>query len=112
MRRLNDPVTQFILEQPEDPARYRSAEDVAAHGYMSIFRTKEWRDFQKKYNLHMLHFDQGPMGHERRKPTTLGTSMEVLLQLDGLRGEPSQPAETHSDIELKHPKDGPVRHLV
>jgi hypothetical protein len=101
VRRLNDPVTQFILEQPEDPARYRSAEDVAAHGYMSIFRTKEWRDFQKKYNLHMLHFDQGPMGHERRKPTTLGTSMEVLLQLDGLRGEPSQPAAAHADQPLQ-----------
>lgn len=68
---------------------------------MSIFRTKEWRDFQKKYNLHMLHFDQGPMGHERRKPTTLGTSMEVLLQLDGLRGEPSQPAATHADQPLQ-----------
>ena len=101
VRRLNDPVTQFILEQPEDPARYRSAEDVAAHGYMSIFRAKEWRDFQKKYNLHMLHFDQGPMGHERRKPTTLGTSMEVLLQLDGLRGEPSQPVAAHVDQPLQ-----------
>ena len=53
----------------------------------------------------------GP-GHERRKPTTLATSMEVLLQLGGLRGEPSQPADTHSDNELKHPKDGPVGHLV
>jgi len=67
---------------------------------------------EEVYNFHLLQFDQGPMGHERRKPTTLATSMEVLLQLDGLRGEPSQPAETHSDNELKHPKDGPVRHLV
>jgi hypothetical protein len=101
VRQLEDPRTQIILEQPEDPARYRSAEDVAANGYMSIFRTKEWQDFQKRYNLHLLHFDQGPMGHERRKPTTLATSMEVLLQLDGLRGDPSQPAEDHSQKPLQ-----------
>ena len=101
VRQLEDPRTQIILEQPEDPARYRSAEDVAANGYMSIFRTKEWQDFQKRYNLHLLHFDQGPMGHERRKPTTLATSMEVLLQLDGLLGDPSQPAEDHSQKPLQ-----------
>ena len=89
------------IEQPEDPMRYRSADDVAAHGYMSIFQTAEWKNFQEKYNLLMLHFDQGPMGHERRKPTTLATSMEKLLQLDGLRGDPSQPAEDQSQKPLQ-----------
>ena len=101
VRQYDDPVTQIILEQPEDPMRYRSADDVAAHGYMSIFRTAEWKNFQEKYNLLMLHFDQGPMGHERRKPTTLATSMEMLLQLDGLRGDPSQPAEDQSQKPLQ-----------
>jgi len=116
VRRLNDPVIQFILEQPEDPARYRSAEDVAAHGYMSIFRTKEWRDFQKKYNLHMLHFDQGPMGHERRKPTTLGTSMECFFNLMGyVENQVSQlqPMQiNHFNNELKLQSDGLAGHLV
>ena len=91
VRELGQPPTQFILEQPEDPARYRSKEDVERHGYMSIFRTAEWQAFQEKYNIHMIHFDQGRMGHEKRKLTTLATMMETLLQLDGMRGGPQQP---------------------
>ena len=91
VRELGQPPTQFILEQPEDPARYRSKEDAERHGYMSIFRTAEWQAFQEKYNIHMIHFGQGCMGHEKRKPTTLAATMETLLQLDGMRGGPQQP---------------------
>ena len=30
------------------------------------------------------HFDQGPFSHVKTKPTTVGTNMEVLEQLDGV----------------------------
>eukprot|EP00435_Cladocopium_sp_Y103_P049178 s3841_g14.t1 len=87
------PPTQFVLEQPEDPARYRSAQDVADHGYFSVFRTQEWQQFAASYGLHQVHCDQFPMGHQKRKPTTLGTNDVSLEQLQELRGGPSDEAE-------------------
>ena len=37
----------------------------------------------------MVHFDQHPMGHTKKKPTTLATTMEELGQLRELRGDPA-----------------------
>ena len=89
--------TQFVLEQPEDPARYRASLEVEKYGFMSVFRTEAWKCFQERYGLFQIHFDQAPMGHAKRKPTTLATNMVQLLELDGLRGPPQQ-----QDGELKH----------
>ena len=88
LRDPDQPPTQLLLEQPEDPARYRKPEDVAQHRYFSMFRTLEWQHFQERFGIKLLHFDQHPMGHEKRKPTTLATNMVELSQLDGIRGEP------------------------
>lgn len=38
--------------------------------------------------MNMIHFDQHPMGHKKRKPTTIATNMPELLELNGIRGEP------------------------
>ena len=81
------------MEQPRDPKEYRSNEDVEQRQYMSMFRTQEWQQFQDMYNFYKVDFDQGPMGHERRKPTTLHTSMESLMQLQGIHGPPERPPE-------------------
>ena len=81
------------MEQPRDPKEYRPNEDVEQRQYMSMFRTQEWQQFQDMYNFYKVDFDQGPMGHERRKPTTLHTSMESLLQLQGIHGPPEHPPE-------------------
>eukprot|EP00435_Cladocopium_sp_Y103_P036407 s1805_g9.t1 len=43
--------TQLVVEQPEDPARYRDAQDVAKNHYFSNFRTTEWKNFAAKYGL-------------------------------------------------------------
>ena len=45
VRDITMPPTQFYMEQPEDPARYRSSEDVERYGYFSVFQTEEWKDF-------------------------------------------------------------------
>ena len=42
VRPPEQPQTQLVLEQPEDPARYRDPEDVAQNKYFSNFRTSEW----------------------------------------------------------------------
>jgi hypothetical protein len=69
VRDEGDPPT-LLLEQPEDPAQYRSPQDVHENGYFSFFRTQEWQDFQAKFGIAQLHMDQHPMGHKKRKPTT------------------------------------------
>ena len=84
-----EPQTDFILEQPQDPCEYRSQEDIEKYQYMSAFRTAEWKIFQERYHIQMISFDQGPMGHSRRKPTSLAINNSALLQLDELRGEPA-----------------------
>ena len=45
------PPTQLIMEQPEDPARYREPSDVKLRGYMSVFRTPTWKRFQELYGI-------------------------------------------------------------
>ena len=93
MREETDPPTQFFMEQPEDPKRYRSEEDVQQHGYFSVFRTAEWKALAEKYNLVQYHFDQHPMGHSKRKPTCLATNVQEVRHLDGVRGAPNNEAE-------------------
>ena len=80
--------TQLVLEQPEDPARYRKPQDVEQHRYFAVFRTREWQQFQRRFDIEMLHFDQHPMGHKKRKPTTLVTNMTELFEINGIRREP------------------------
>ena len=81
VREVALPVTQFMMEQPEDPARYRNAQDVEDHKYFSIYRTPEWSQFAAEYGLRQVHFDQFPMGHIKRKPTTLATSDDAMEEL-------------------------------
>ena len=104
------------MEQPRDPKEYRPNEDVEQRQYMSMFRTQEWQQFQDMYNFYKVDFDQGPMGHERRKPTTLYTSMESLLQLQGIHGPPEHPPEDLRTKPLQQrieaSKRGPHGHQV
>lgn len=89
--------TAFLLEQPEDPARYRSKVDVEKFNYMSMWRTKERRQFQAKYSIDLIHLDQGAVGHVVRKPTTLAIVLEELKQLNELRGAPASAQATRRD---------------
>ena len=79
------PSTGLTLEQPEDPARYRNQQEVQEKQFMSVWRTPEWQQFQQRFEVDMIHFDQGQTGHKKRKPTTLALVGEELVQLDGLR---------------------------
>jgi len=99
VRPPEEPQTQLAIEQPEDPARYRKLEDVEEHKYMSAFRTKEWRDFQDHYKIRMVHCDQHPMGHTKKKPTTLATTLDELRQLDGLRGDPDDAQQAAQEFK-------------
>ena len=54
------------------------------------------------FKFHKIDFDQGRMGHERCKPTTLFSSMATLLQLHGLHGQPDRPPENLKDKPLHY----------
>ena len=84
---------------PEDPARYRS--DAEVKGYVSMFRTKSWKEFAEKHKIKLVHFDQGKMGHERTKPTTIGYAGMDLGPLDGMRmNSPMSPSEWRDARDL------------
>ena len=99
VRHDDEPQTALAIEQPEDPARYRSASEVQEKQFMPIWRTKEWRAFEATYNVRLIHCDQGPMGHSRRKPTSLAVVLRDIHALDGVRGPSSgiQPEEQARD---------------
>ena len=62
---------------------------MLSHHYFSVFRTRERQQFQNHFGINMIiHFDQHPMGHKKRKPTTIATNMPELLELNGILGEP------------------------
>ena len=61
-------MTLAALEQPEDPEEYLKAEEKEAHRYPSYWSWPEWRAVRDRWGLIEVSFDQGPMGHSRRKP--------------------------------------------
>jgi hypothetical protein len=95
-------------EQPQDPKLYRTAEEIKEKGFMSMWRTQEWCDFAKTFQANLVHFDQGPMGHECRKPTTLAViGLSELHQLQDVRGkgvgppvEGQQPPRPRNEMEM------------
>ena len=53
--------------------------EVATHPrYPTYWSWPEWRTMKEQWGLFEVRFDQGPMGHARRKPTRLGTNMPKL----------------------------------
>ena len=83
----------FVKESPQDPETYAPTLDGQAP-VPSFWAFEEWDQFKQVYNMKEVSFDQGPMGHERRKPTTLGTNVVWLEELQGMRG-PGRSAGSH-----------------
>ena len=77
MREEEEERNSLLVEQPQDPATYRSKEEVEEKKFMSWWRLQVWQDYMKLYEVEMLHCDQGPMGHARRKPTSLAYEASV-----------------------------------
>ena len=69
----------MLLESPQGPASYLKDEEEVktAPSFWSFQEITSW----------LIHFDQGSMGHARRKPTTTLPNLPELHQLHGLRGD-------------------------
>ena len=76
----------YMVEQPEDPENYLSPAEIAKQRYPSYWAFPEWAWMKSEENFVEVSFDQGPTGHPRRKPTTLGTNIRELEELKTIRG--------------------------
>eukprot|EP00439_Symbiodinium_sp_Y106_P026580 s3624_g3.t1 len=54
-------------------------------GRAAFWETRMWKLFQQETHIRMVSFDQGAMGGETRNRTTLGTNVNNLMSLDGIR---------------------------
>ena len=74
------------LEHPADPVSW-AAEGSPLQQCPSVWNFPEFQRFAAALGAWHAHFDQGALGHARRKPTTLMvTSWSVYENLDSLRG--------------------------
>ena len=90
----------FACEQPRDPDEYR--EDGT--DYFSVWQTEEWKTFQQRFQLQMTTFDQGALGHAKRKPATIGHNIPHLHELHGMTGQGSETTDKWSaeqDLEKR-----------
>ena len=97
---LGRPKPLFALEQPKDPESWVEPKEMGlerpAEGFSSWWALQAIQDLATEYGFYFWHFDQGPLGHEKRKPTTIMSSIppppDVLVSGPG-HGVPTvQPA--------------------
>ncbi len=67
------------LEHPRDPESWAQPEemglDVPTHGFASCWALDAIKDLIQEHGFYLWRFDQGPLGHEKRKPTTVMSSI-------------------------------------
>ena len=74
--------TGFLLGSPADPV------SMAADSQVPSFWTwSELRGLEMEENMAMVTFDQGAMGHKKRKPTTITTNLPNMTDLRNLHAK-------------------------
>ncbi|CAE7283572.1 RE1 [Symbiodinium sp. CCMP2592] len=76
-----DRLPDFLLEHPEDPKKV--LKEAASP---SLWATPEIRLLERTLGWHAWEFDQGPLGHVRRLPTRVLSSIRCPPELQGVRG--------------------------
>ena len=86
----------FVLENPQDPADYMEDEALKEQ-YPSYWCFPEMGWTKERMSGQLISFDQGAMGHRRRKPTTLLVSNAPdIIQLHGVSGDGLGEEKVHS----------------
>ena len=81
----------FLLEQPQEVARYMAPENPLVGEVPSWWSNPMWLSYADEAGLFEVDFNQGPLGHVSDKPTTVGTNLPDLRDLQGLKGETKGP---------------------
>ena len=97
---LGRPKPFMGLEQPKDPQSWVRSEEMDVRpppeGFASCWALDAIKELAREHGFHFWHFDQGPLGHEKRKPTTIVSSVPALpdVLVSGLgHGRPSAPPQ-------------------
>ncbi|OLQ15439.1 Retrovirus-related Pol polyprotein from transposon TNT 1-94 [Symbiodinium microadriaticum] len=89
----------FIMEHPEDPKEFMKPSQWALPEYQeltSLWAFPEIQFLKGELGWHWWQFDQGPLGHPRRKPTRILSSVPCPSGLRDVRG-PSVISEEERD---------------
>ena len=76
--------TRFVFEHPEDPESHPERKQIwltreeAKTKIPSIWNTRFIRDAREYLGGDLQSFDQGPLGHDVRKSTTIYTDMHIV----------------------------------
>ena len=84
-------VVAFLLEQPQEIERYMAPENPLVGEVSSWWSNPMWLSYADEAGLFEVDFNQGPLGHVSDKPTTVGTNLPELRDLQGLKGEAKGP---------------------
>ena len=89
--------TEFMVETPEDPATYREGDNMPTFTvWPEVIQVLE-----TDLKLRRVSIDQGALGHARKKPTCLWSSIPEVTQLDGLEDSRTPTSwPTHLDQAL------------
>ena len=87
-RGRGDREPDFLMEHPEDPKNFVKDVEPA-----SLWATPEIRFLERVLGWSAWEFDQGPLGHVRRKPTRVLSSVPCPRELLGVRGPSTVSAE-------------------
>ena len=92
-----------MVETPEDPQAYRGEE----HQFPSYTTWPEVSAvLEDRLGWVRVSFDQGVLGHKRKKPTTLWSNWHEIAQLQGKRDpRPSQPWPTDLTEAMQHSRE-------
>ena len=86
----------FLMEHPGDPEEYMGDTDV---DYPSLWTWPEIEFLMNLLGLKKWEFDQGPLGHPRRKPTCILSNRDPPEGLQGLRGRSIVPRDEVAEHE-------------
>ncbi|CAE7940779.1 RE1, partial [Symbiodinium sp. KB8] len=89
----------FIMEHPEDPKEFMKPSEWAFPEYQdltSLWVFPEIQFLKSELGWHWWQFDQGPLGHPRKKPTRVLSSTPCPSSLRDVRG-PSVVSEEERD---------------
>ena len=81
----------FLLEQPQQVERYMAPGNPLLGEVPSWWSNPMWLSYAAEAGLFEVDFNQGPLGHVSDKPTTIGTNLPDLRDLQGLKGDPKGP---------------------
>ena len=73
---LSDPACVVEHPCPEEDMQPLGDNLRDGPGSVSLWTTPEWKMLEDKVGLRQFRFFQGPIGHQKRKPTCLGTNLE------------------------------------